>query len=99
MAQNPLGLRVQIVPSTSTSSSGGEQGDGADTHTRFPVQAPGPEEFARLQELLAQALKREAEAHKKMRHIHDQLTEVHPSQSRTLSNGKLAGYSFKKIVL
>ncbi len=33
----------------------------------------GPEEFTKLQELLSQALKREAEAHKKMKHLYEQL--------------------------
>lgn len=51
----------------------------------FPMQPPGPEEFGRLQELLAQALKREAEAHRKVKHLHEQLIEMQARSPRTRS--------------
>lgn len=51
----------------------------------FPMHPPGPEEFARLQEMLAQALKREAEAHRKMKHLYEQLVDVQSRSPRTRS--------------
>lgn len=51
----------------------------------FPLQLPGPGEFARLQEMLSQALKREAEAHRKMKHMYEQLQDTH---ARSLSEGE-----------
>lgn len=51
----------------------------------FPVHA---DEFSRLQDLLAQALKREAEAHRKMKHLHEQLLEAKSPRNRSLSDGE-----------
>lgn len=83
MALNPL--RVQMP--------GEQPGDSAghlpSRFGSFPMQPPGAEEFARLQELLAQALKREADAHRKMKHLYDQLMEARTHQSRSLSEGEL----------
>ena len=58
----------------------------------FPMQPPGPDEFTRLQDLLAQALKREAEAHRKMKHLYEQLLEAQSRSPRTrsISDGKRA---------
>ena len=52
-----------------------------------PMHSPSRDELARLQELLAQALKREAEAHRKMKHMYDQLVDIRSSRPRSLSDG------------
>lgn len=54
-----------------------------------PSFAMHPDEFSRLQDLLAQALKREAEAHRKMKHLHEQLLEAKSPRTRSLSDGEL----------
>lgn len=77
---NPL--RMQLPPAV-------EHGDPAELRSRFPMNLPSPEEFSRLQELLAQALKREAEAHRKMKHLYEQLVSVQSSRNRSsLSEGE-----------
>lgn len=83
MALNPLRAQVQAA----------EQPREASDHLRsrfssFPMQPPGQEEFSRLQDLLTQALKREAEAHRKMKHLHEQLLEARSPRTRSLSDGK-----------
>jgi hypothetical protein len=76
MALNPL--RPQVLPAE-------EQREAMpDRSGSFPMYPLGHEEFSRLQELLAQALKREAEAHRKMKHLHEQLME----RNRSLSDGE-----------
>ena len=81
MALNPVRVTV----------AGDEQDPAENPRSRFssfPMQHLGQEEFSRLQELLAQALKREAEAHRKVKHLHEQLMESRCSRTRSLSDGK-----------
>ncbi len=58
----------------------------------FPMHPPGPEEFSKLQELLVLTLKREAEAHRKMKHLHEQLMELQAPRPRSLSDGGKYGF-------
>lgn len=51
------------------------------------VTAPD-DEFKRLQDQLYQSLTREAEAYKKIKHLHEQLNEAQSSSSRS-PNGML----------
>ena len=83
MAVNPLRLQMP---------GEGEPDPIRSRFGSFPMQPPGPEEFSRLQELLAQALKREAEAHRKMKHLYEQLIEMQARSPRTrsMSDGKVA---------
>lgn len=77
MALNPLRAQVPVADE--------QRAEQLRTHVgSFPMCPPGQEEFSRLQELLTQALKREAEAHRKMRHLHEQLL----ARSRSLSDGE-----------
>ena len=53
--------------------------------------SPQQEEVSRLRELLGQALKREAEAHRKMRHLYEKLqNSVPPTMAHSMSNGERA---------
>ena len=76
MAVNPL--RMQMPGER-------EQPELRSRFGSFSMQPPGPEEFTRLQELLTQALKREAEAHRKMKHLYEQLIEIQSRSPRTRS--------------
>lgn len=81
MAQNPL--RAQVLTTEEQREIGDRPVSGS-----FAMYPPGHEEFSRLQELLAQALKREAEAHRKMKHLHEQLLDVKSPRTRSCSDGE-----------
>ena len=59
-------------------------------YASVPTQAHGPEEVVRLQELLVQALKREADAHKRMKHLYEQLQHTLQVGTNSVSESKLA---------
>ncbi len=52
------------------------------------VVTASDDEVSKLQDQLYQALNREAEAYKKIRHLHEQLMDARCSSSRT-PNGKI----------
>ena len=54
----------------------------------FSMCPPGAEELTRLHELLTEALKREAEAYKKVKHLHELLMEARSSPRTVMSDGK-----------
>ncbi len=76
-------LRVQLP-----AASEQKPREAAD-RTRFPMQPPCHEDFSRLQDLLSQALRREADAHRKMKHLYEQLLEARSPRTRSLSDGEL----------
>lgn len=80
-----MALRIQ-VPAASASDQ--QKRDSRVGSFAMPLHSPGPEEFTKLQELLAQALKREAEAHRKMKHLYEQLLESRSPRTRSLSDGE-----------
>lgn len=71
----------------------GECKDERNVMSRFsaqpPSRAPSIAQFSRLQELLNQSLKREAETHKKMKHMYERLQSNAPRRTHTVSDSEL----------
>ena len=70
--------------------SGPEEPGSRRGYDSVPTQSPGgPDEVARLQDLLSQALRREAEAHRKMKHLYEQLqSALHVPRTISVSDSE-----------